>query len=531
MNTWPITISLPQGLTIGGVTSWAVRLAESLARLGYRVRLVAHAHAGDARGAIVPQGGVEVLHAPRLADGASWTENVSLYRSLAPQVLLPNLLDDSFAIAAALAAVMPEQSRVVAWNHSDNPYDYAHLSYYEPLVHQYVCVSQRCLRELRHRLPHRDDDIALLPYGIPDPGLQRRAPLGDRPIRLLYAGRLEQTNKRVLHLVELARRLDQQAIAFELRLIGEGPQKGVLEDRIQRLQERLVHRGNQIRLEAPVDFRTMTEHWRWADVALLASAFEGFSVAMLEAMMAGCIPLVSRVRSGVDDIIADGQNGLTFPVDDLDAFTQRVIWITQHPGQAEALAHNARAAALRVCDYAAYVERVRQIIASATHAHARPWPRSRPIGMHGDLITDPTTPSDATERLRRVLDRIAAEAPGPVAIFGAGRHTRALAAALAETSLDIRCVVDEAPERWGRTLWGWPIVPAEHVPQLGVRHVVISSFLHESNLWTRFRESFDRQGIALHRLYAADANGGAEERRGAAVASAPGPVRGERDDE
>ena len=45
------------------------------------------------------------------------------------------------------------------------------------------------------------------------------------------------------------------------------------------------------------------------DASVLVSDYEGTSITMLESMGAGVVPVVTRVSSGVDEWIRDGENG------------------------------------------------------------------------------------------------------------------------------------------------------------------------------------------------------------------------------
>lgn len=63
--------------------------------------------------------------------------------------------------------------------------------------------------------------------------------------------------------------------------------------------------------------------YQQADLFVLASRFEVFPLTLLEAMAAGKAAVVSRV-SGCVDLIEDGQNGLTVPVNDASALAHAV---------------------------------------------------------------------------------------------------------------------------------------------------------------------------------------------------------------
>ncbi|MEE8486789.1 MAG: glycosyltransferase, partial [Gemmatimonadota bacterium] len=205
MSTCPVTFSLPHGLIVGGVTTWTVQLADALAKEGRRTRLVVHGDESDPPPHLQPfterSCGSEIVHAPPLNDPSGWQESVRVYRELLPSVLLPFALAENYAVAAALATVWPERIRVVGWTHSDNPYDYETLAYYESIIHGYVAISRRCEAELCRRLPTRSEAVTYLPHGVKIPAAQTRQPLADRPIRLIYAGRIEQGGKRVLDFV------------------------------------------------------------------------------------------------------------------------------------------------------------------------------------------------------------------------------------------------------------------------------------------------------------------------------------------
>jgi glycosyltransferase involved in cell wall biosynthesis len=60
--------------------------------------------------------------------------------------------------------------------------------------------------------------------------------------------------------------------------------------------------------------RLSGEHVRKAflesDVFLLTSDFEGLPISLLEAMSAGCVPVVYDIESGVRDVVQDGLNGI-----------------------------------------------------------------------------------------------------------------------------------------------------------------------------------------------------------------------------
>jgi glycosyltransferase involved in cell wall biosynthesis len=169
-------------------------------------------------------------------------------------------------------------------------------------------------RRLIECLPHREDSIYYIPYGIPlSPTVRRPVP---GPIRLIFAGRLEQGQKGVLDLPEIAQALEQRSVDASWTIVGDGPDGAAL----------------RAGWPAPVPVRhlgalshadtlaQLTEH----DVFVLPTRAEGLPVALLEAMGFGVVPVVSNIESGVPDVVSHGVNGLLPDVGDVVGFAEAI---------------------------------------------------------------------------------------------------------------------------------------------------------------------------------------------------------------
>jgi glycosyltransferase involved in cell wall biosynthesis len=66
------------------------------------------------------------------------------------------------------------------------------------------------------------------------------------------------------------------------------------------------------------------EVMRRSEVFLLASAFEGFCIALTESMANGCTPVVTDIKSGNKQLVEDGLNGFVVPVGDAAALADRI---------------------------------------------------------------------------------------------------------------------------------------------------------------------------------------------------------------
>jgi glycosyltransferase involved in cell wall biosynthesis len=281
---------------ISGVTNWAKALRPLLESRGYTVKIVVE------RPDITNGKGEGVdLAAYNPAD---------LYEALlkwSPCVMVTMNIDNHAAAAYALSKSNQNGAcnHIISILHADTVREYYEpLQYFDRHVHAFVAVSERIRREVEKRLPWRSGQVPVMPCGVPCSPLMNR-PVHSGPLRIAYAGRIIQHQKRVLDFIPFVAQLQRRNIDFRLMIVGDGPELGTLKKALKR-KSRVVFAG-QLRYE---DMATV---WEDNDVFLNLSAFEGTSVSMLEAMASGCVPVVTEV-SGVDDVITQSANGLYAPV-------------------------------------------------------------------------------------------------------------------------------------------------------------------------------------------------------------------------
>lgn len=142
-------------------------------------------------------------------------------------------------------------------------------------------------------------------------------------------------NKRTADVVRAVSQLLPQHPNLRAAIVGRGPR----EDELRAL-------ARDLGVDGAVEFlgfRTDIERLdRSARVFVLPSASEGLSIAMLEAMAAGVVPVVSDVGE-LAEFVRDGETGMLYPAGDVDALTRVLDELLADEDRLAALARAAAA--------------------------------------------------------------------------------------------------------------------------------------------------------------------------------------------
>lgn len=169
-------------------------------------------------------------------------------------------------------------------------------------------------------------------------GARVRAELGladDVPL-VVVTGRLDHQKRPVDAVAAFARVLPTVPSAV-LAVVGDGDERGAVLAEARRLgvEEQVVLAGR--RDDVP-DWLAAATVW------LFPTERENFSLALLEAMAAGC-PIVATSCPGNDEVLVDGANALTYPVADVDAAAAALARLLADAGMRQRLAAGARTTA------------------------------------------------------------------------------------------------------------------------------------------------------------------------------------------
>lgn len=330
----PIIVAITSG-RISGVDVFAVNLVRELAARGYRAELVV-TRPDDSVPERLPI--PEDVPIGRLAvqRGTPWRARWRLMQRYledrAPCIYLPNYDWNHSCIAPRL----DPRVRVVGIAHSDDPVHYDHLTRLADCWNGVVAVS-RCIADHAVALaPGLASLMRTIPYGVAVPAsIAARTGRAGR-LRMAYAGRITRYQKRVFDLPSILDALCSRGVDAELTVIGNGP------DVSEFLAASAAHAvSGRLRFVGGQPNERVMDVFDASDVVLLPSSFEGLPVSLLEAMGRGCVPVVSHVRSGVPELIRQGENGFTVPIGDIAGFAATLGRLAACPQELARLSMNA----------------------------------------------------------------------------------------------------------------------------------------------------------------------------------------------
>jgi glycosyltransferase involved in cell wall biosynthesis len=298
-----------------------------------------------------------------------------------PTLLALNDCNELSMGAAPLLRRLRQYCTILDTLHIDSPID-QYLDFrrtFLDVLDGIAATNQNVIHRFRRSYPNAGDlEVRYIANGVTV--LEReRKPAGET-LRLLYVGRLAQDQKRILDLPPLLERLKALGKAFTMTIAGDGPCREELAGDIARLGL-----NDRVRLTGYLSPQQVADLYFEHDVLVNLSTFEGFSMSVLEAFAAGCVPVCTEVASLDRSVFQDGVNCRLCPVGELDQMVD--IWSALTPPSLRQLSVAAKTTGLRFTTNKTYLE-YRELLASLRERRPlEPWPADAAsvLGLDWDL--------------------------------------------------------------------------------------------------------------------------------------------------
>ncbi|MEP7211732.1 MAG: glycosyltransferase family 4 protein [Acidobacteriota bacterium] len=214
-----------------------------------------------------------------------------------------------------------------------------------------VVFSKRESDSLAKRFP--GTKIHVLPNAVPlDDVIDAERGTGEKTF--IFFGRLHES-KGIRHIVDACRELKAQGFSFKFVCYGAGSEKEFFTSSMTKmLGDRFSYRGVA---KGVAKWKALSE----ADIFFLPSRDEGLPLALLEAMAAGCVPVMSE-SGAVADVIDDGRNGFLIEAGNTTQTVGRLKnLISESVLGWNTLRKNARETVRERFDFADYVAKLNKI--------------------------------------------------------------------------------------------------------------------------------------------------------------------------
>jgi phosphatidylinositol alpha-mannosyltransferase len=158
-----------------------------------------------------------------------------------------------------------------------------------------IALSQSQASFLTKHYRVRPAQVTVVPNGVSSSFYRR---LGETPrtssgpLRLLFVGRLD-AQKNVPRLLDA---MSYVSSPVDLVLVGDGEQRGLIRDQLERLNL------SNVRLAGAQRGEDLLRWYRWADAFVLSSDKEGMPLVLLEAMAAG-LAIISTDVAGSREVL------------------------------------------------------------------------------------------------------------------------------------------------------------------------------------------------------------------------------------
>jgi glycosyltransferase involved in cell wall biosynthesis len=268
---------------------------------------------------------------------------------------------------------------IVYINHGDFQHYYDLAVMHEPTIDLFVTYTERMYERLRELLPHRQPDIACIPYGVEIPSTTPRR--RSRTTRLLYVGRLDRS-KCVFDLPAIDRLLRAAGITADWTIQGPGPAERELRAAWGDAPH-VTWNGRTTMTEVK---KLYLEH----DVLVMPSRTEGLPVALLEGMAHGCVPVVSDLPSGIPELVENGVSGFRIPPGDVAGFANAIESLVSGDRAISSMSDEAAARVASKFNIAERAPQYQRAITAATELTPR-WSGRRIF--HGSRLDRPWIPN------------------------------------------------------------------------------------------------------------------------------------------
>ncbi len=190
-----------------------------------------------------------------------------------------------------------------------------------------ITVSENSFTDIAKDHKVDPDRMHIVPVGV-DPDLFKPlATVTRRPGHLITTASADVAMKGLSYLLEAVAKLRVERPEVHLTVIGRKKEGGKSAETIDRLGL-----TDHVEFVTGVPDQRIVELYSEAELAVVPSLYEGFSLPAIEAMSCG-VPVVATTGGALPEVVGpDGETALLVPPGDSEALAAKIAWALDHPG-------------------------------------------------------------------------------------------------------------------------------------------------------------------------------------------------------
>jgi glycosyltransferase involved in cell wall biosynthesis len=310
-------------LNVGGMETFMFGLARQLQAKGLEPTFVITDYIGPWHNKPLEEGfKIEtILSSP-------WKSRIGHARALARFLCsFDVILLNHSVVAQSTLGMLPESTIAISILHNDHDDIYSIGLANLENADMIVAVSEKIRAEaIRRGAP--PEKVRFIRNGV---DVFDKYPKGDRPppplnepLRIVYVGRIEHSQKGVFYLPGIMSKVALSGNPASLDLVGDGKDMLPLQNKFSKLPETKAYFHGALSHDEAMDILLAS------DVLLLPSHHEGQPVTLFEAMARGVVPVVSNLNKITNTVVANGKSGILVKVGDEEAFAEALITLAEN---------------------------------------------------------------------------------------------------------------------------------------------------------------------------------------------------------
>ena len=345
-----ILIDMYEGIGWGGTEIWAAEVADGFSKKGYQVIL----GGSDLQ---TPLGEKYEKYVTRFTSLNTIQQMCKMIEENLPCVVINNFSGCIFLAASLMKIKYPNDIRIISVIHNDNKglFD-AHMMLRKS-IDSIMCVSERIRQRMIKEYSWEEDKIYFKEQPIAyEENFEKLYWRFDCPIKIGYAGRIVKQQKRADCIPKLIEILEREQMNYLLNIAGEG-------ECIELIRSFVEKNGleKKVKLLGRLEKEHMADFWKEQDIFINLSEYEGTSLAMLEAMSYGCIPVVTDV-SGVREFVQNDINGYICSVGKLEEIVEAIQRVMKNESNIKSFSEKCSLEIKKRCNREEYINYIENIV-------------------------------------------------------------------------------------------------------------------------------------------------------------------------